>query len=123
MLKYGNIIGGDDPNVLAAINAGRCAIVNFGEGGWYFLGSAYHFLKYFQQEQQLVDILAEYQPIICTCKKGLTLEALFGFSDPFASTETNADGAPKQNLLAEAVCSEAAANLKVKNEGKSTTKK
>ena len=106
-IKYGNLFGGDDPNIAAALNATRCAVVNFGEGGWYFIGAAYHLMKEFEQEQVLVDAIHEYQPIICTCKETLTFENLLGFDPPFSPGS-------EDNLLKESTCSEEAANLKAK---------
>ena len=65
------LASGQDPSILLGMNSLRCAIVNSGDNAWYFIASAYYFLKYFEQEQQVVQLIEEYYPVVCTCRDEL----------------------------------------------------
>ena len=56
-------------NQVKAINAARCAITNLGDNFWNWLAALYYAAKEFGQDQQIVDLVAEYYPHVCTCKE------------------------------------------------------
>ena len=113
---------GEDKNYGNALNALRCAIISLFDGGWYFIGAAYHFMRYFEIEQELVTIIHEYQPVLCTCSQEVSKwgELLsipsIDFDDPEVYKKK------QQSLLELGVCSEEAASKDLKNKLKTSLK-
>ena len=56
-------------NMMKAVNAGRCAIVNFGDNGWNVIACLWFLAKQFGQEGEIKTLLDEYYPYVCTCKE------------------------------------------------------
>ena len=54
-------------NMFRATVAFQCAIKSGGVNFWYLIGALYHAAKQFGQEKQVVDLLDEYYPYVCTC--------------------------------------------------------
>ena len=66
-------------NQLKALNAAGCAITNLGDNFWNWLAALYHAAKQFGKEQEVVDLLEEYYPYVCTCKNEVdTFSELLG---------------------------------------------
>ena len=85
-------------NMVAGLNALRCAVVSGGYSVWYFFAAAWWALYAFEQQVLLEDLLDEYYPHVCTCKADVDgIAEMFG-----ASEETTAKFGS---------CSEAADNV------------
>lgn len=116
----------EDPegNFSNALNSARCAFTAVGDGWWYFIAAAYHFMRYFEYEQELVNYMVEWQPLICTCEaEAMALGEAYGiagfdFAALAEAEEEGEDNIKGPNLLQMGICSEEAAvkDLQVKLE-------
>ena len=61
-------MSGASENYNMGLNALKCTITGMGQGSWNFLAAAYHAAKWAEEEKLIIDLVAEYYPILCTCK-------------------------------------------------------
>lgn len=90
-------------NQMRAINAGTCAINNFGNNFWNFFAAAYYAAKEFASPSQLGEIndkIDEYYPYVCTCNvEANKFSALLGGNMETAAVIGKCSEAAQQEAL------------------------
>ena len=56
-------------NMMKALNAGRCAVVNLGDNFYNFVAMSYFLAKQFGEEEQFKKQTRIFARHVCTCKK------------------------------------------------------
>ena len=73
ILKSFSLAAVSDPSVpksqIKALNAARCAVTFLGDNAWNWLAALYYGMKTVGQEQEMVKLLDEYYPYVCTCNE------------------------------------------------------
>lgn len=55
-------------NMMKAVNSMRCVVTSGGNNFYNILAAVYYFAVEFEFEQEIVKLIDEYYPMVCTCK-------------------------------------------------------